>query len=207
MGIHGRHMVYELNGISCLPLQRVHKPQMMIVRGRQFGEDTRQFYVIESAIASLTARAAAELRREHQLARRAVVVLRTNRHKPGYQQVSESVRLYTPTADTGRLCSQLVQMLQRSFQVGLEYHRADVILYDLVPETGLQTDLFGSVDIAGGTLSHTRMQALDSINRRYGKSTIRFAAEDLSAAWQPRKKLSSPRYTSAWAELPEAKLV
>jgi DNA polymerase V len=121
--------------------------------------------------------------------------------------VAESVRLYTPTADTGRLCSQLVQMLQRSFKVGLEYHRADVVLYDLVPETGLQTDLFGSVDIAGSMLSHGRMQALDSINRRYGKSTIRFAAEDLSRAWQPRKKLSSPRYTSAWAELPEAKLV
>lgn len=207
MGIHGRHMVYELNGTNCLPLQRRSKPQQMIMRGRQFGEDTREFYVVEAAIASLTARAAAELRREHQLATRAVVVLRTNRHKPGYQQVSQSVRLYTPTADTGVLCGQLVRMLQSTFKSNLDYHRADVLLYDLVPETGLQTDLFGTVNIPAGTRSHSRMQALDSINRRHGKNTVRFAAEDLSRAWQPRKKLSSPRYTSAWEELPEAKLV
>jgi DNA polymerase V len=207
MGIHGRHMVYELNGTSCLPLQRITKPQQMIMRGRMFGEDTREFYVVESAVANLTARAAAALRREHQLARRAVVILRTNRHKPGYQQVSESVRFYTPTADTGLLCSQLIAMLRRTFNPALEYHKADVLLYDFIPEDSLQTDLFGSVNLATDDRSRGRMQALDAINRRHGSRTIHFAAEDLSRAWQPRKKLCSPRYTSAWSDLPIAKLV
>ncbi len=63
MGIHGRHMVYELNGTACLPFMREAKPQQMIMRGRQFGEDTREFYVIESAVASLPPAAAAALRR------------------------------------------------------------------------------------------------------------------------------------------------
>jgi len=205
MGIHGRQMVTELNGTACLPLQYAHKPQQMIMRGRQFGEDTREFYVIESAIASLAARAAAALRRERQLARRATISLRTNRHKPGYQQVSESVRFYTPTADTGVITSQLVRMLAAANHSGLEYHRADVLLHDLVPETSLQTDILGTVDVPAHTRSQGRMQVFDAINLRHGKGTVKFAAETLSQSWQPRRRLSSPRYTSAWDDLPEVR--
>ncbi len=207
MGIHGRQMVYELNGTNCMPLQYDHKPQQMVMRGRQFGEDTREFYVIEAAIASLTARAAAQLRREKLLARQAVVILQTNRLKPGYQRLTETVRLYTPTADTGTLCSQLVRMLQAVYNPYLDYHKADVLLYDFVPETGLQTDLLGAVNVPASERSSSRMAALDALNRKHGKGTVRYAAETLSQAWQPRKKLSSPRYTSAWAEIPEAWVV
>lgn len=204
IGIHGRQMQTELNGTSCLPLSREHKPQQMIMRGRQFGEDTRDFSVIESAIASLSARAAAALRREHQLARRADLVLRTNYHRPGYQQIRETVRFYTPTADTGTITSQLVRLLASNYH-SLDYHRADVLLYDLIPETGLQTDLLGTVSLQDNQKSHSKMKALDAINLRHGKGTVKFAAENLSQAWQPRKNLMSPRYTSAWDELPQVR--
>lgn len=206
MGIHGRHLVYELNGVSCLPLQRIHKPQQMISRGRQFGEDTREPQVIESAVASLTARAAAALRREHQLARQAAVILRTNRHKPGYRQVSSSVRFYTPTADTGIITSQLVRLLLATYNPGLTYHKADVVLYDFVAADNLQTDLLGMVDLQADARSARKMQALDTLNHRHGKGTLKFAAEALNQSWQPRRRLSSPRYTSSWSELPEATL-
>ncbi|HSX07187.1 MAG TPA: Y-family DNA polymerase [Candidatus Saccharimonadia bacterium] len=205
IGIRGRQMQTELNGISCLPLAHEHKPQQMVMRGRQFGEDTRDFYVIESAIASLSARAAAALRREHQLARRAELVLRTNYHRPGYQQVRETVRFYTPTADTGTITSQLVRLLASNYH-SLDYHRADVLLYDLLPETGLQTDLLGTVNLYDNQKSHNKMKAIDTINLRHGKGTVKFAAENLSQIWQPRRRLMSPRYTSAWNELPEVHL-
>lgn len=207
MGIHGRQMVYELNGMSCLPLQRTHKPQVMIMRGRQFGEDTREPQVIEAAIASLAGRAAIALRREHLLTRQAAVVLRTNRHKPGYRQVSENVRFYTPTNDTGIITSQLTRLLAATQQPTPEYHRADVVLYDFMPEDSLQTDLLGLIDLKADQRSQARMRTLDSINQRHGKGTVKFAAEDLSRAWQPRRRLNGPRYTSAWDELPEAKIV
>lgn len=207
MGIHGRQMQAELNGTICLPLQREHKPQQMLMRGRQFGEDTAELHVIESAVASLGARAAGALRREGQLARRAVVTLSTNRHRPGYQRVSKHVVFYTPTADTGVITSQLVRMLGHHFNSRLAYHRADVLLYDLVSASELQTDLFGAVNLAADHRSNLRMQALDAINHKHGKGTLKYAAENLSQSWQPRKRLSSPRYTSDWSELPEVKLL
>jgi hypothetical protein len=131
------------------------------------------------------------------------LILRTNRHKPGYQQFFEPVRFYTPTSDTSVITSQLVQVLQASFRSGLEYHKADILLYDLVAEDQLQIDLLGTVDLQLDERSRRKMRALDSINLQHGKGTIKFAAENLSQAWQPRKRLSSPRYTSSWQELPE----
>jgi DNA polymerase V len=51
------------------------------------------------------------------------------------------------------------------------------------------------------------MAVLDHINRKHGKGTLKMAAEALSRAWEPRKGLSSPRYTSDWSALPEVKLL
>ncbi len=206
MGVRGRQLQAELNGTACFPLMQAHKPQAMIMRGRQFGEDTREFHVIESAVASLAARAAAALRRDGQLARRATISVRTNRHKPGYQSYQESVQFLTPTADTGVITRSLIDTLEASFRVGLDYHRADVLLDNFVASSGLQTDLLGTVDLSVDDKSQRKMRALDAINLRHGKGALKFAAEDLSRNWQPRRRLSSPRYTSDWGELPEVHL-
>lgn len=202
MGIHGRHMVYELGGTRCLPLQPATKPQRMISRGRQFGADTHEESVVEAAVTALAARAARILRRDGQLATRASVFLQTNYHKPGYARVFHSVRFYTPTADTGTICSQLIRTLHREFRGGLRYHKADVTLYDLVPACSLQTDVFGLVNLAAHARSQSRMQAVDAITAKYGARSLRPAAELLSDAWHPRHNLLSPRYTSNWGELP-----
>jgi DNA polymerase V len=202
MGIHGRQMVAELNGTSCLPLQYRHRPQQMVMRGRQFGEDTSELGVIEAAIASLTARAAYHIRGDHQLARQATVILRTNRNKPGYRQVATTVRLTTPTADTGLLCRQLIQTMQTNFNTHLSYHKADIVLHDLIANTALQPDLFGTVSPEQANASQRRMQAFDAINQRFGLGRIRYAAEDLSQSWRPQRRLVSPRYTTSWDDLP-----
>ncbi len=208
MGVHGRQMVAELNGICCKPLERYSKPQQMITRGRQFGEDTSKFYVLEAAVASLAARATAHLRREHQLAHQAVVTIRTNRHQPGYVQRQQTVKFALPTADTGTICAALVAALKATFHHHERYHKADVTLHDLIPDTArqltLQTPDAAGADSTAADRSQARMQAIDHINARFGTSTLHYAAEDLSQAWQPRSGHRSPRYTSAWPDLPIA---
>jgi DNA polymerase V len=218
MGVHGRQLVAELNGISCHPLERLQKPQVTIMRGRQFGMDTGEFHVLESAIASLTARATATLRRADQLARGAAIIIRTNRHKPGYRTLSKSVVFMTPTADTGSICAALIRAAEEIFNPHEQYHKADIMLFDLMPNTALQLDLrspagetqldlFGKVNVAAHDREQARMAAVDHLNDRYGKGHLIYAAERLSSAWRPRHNLGSPRYTSAWDDLPEARVV
>ena len=68
----------------------------------------------------------------------------------------------------------------------------------------LQSDLFGEFNLESSAVTQARLQVVDNLNKRYGKGTLHFAAEDLSRAWEPKHDLRSPRYTSDWQELPIA---
>jgi DNA polymerase V len=202
MGIHGRQLIAELNGTSCWPLEQVGKVRKSIMSTRTFGEDTGEFNVIEAAIASFAANAAFKLRRSGQLTTKAALFITTDKHKPGYRRLGQEIRFEVPTADTGLLASALAHGLKEIFQPQMGYHRAGVLLYDFVPAAYVQTDFFGSFSHSKHDESTQRMDVIDAINQRFGKRTIKFAAEDLAAKWQPKHNLRSPRYVSHWAELP-----
>lgn len=204
MGIHGRQLVAELNGTACHELTREHKVAQSIMRGRTFGEDTNQAHVLESAIASLTTRAAFALRRDGLLARRIGFFTETNRHKPGYRRWAPEIKLHQPTNDTGLIISLLVAKLSEIFSDKQMYHRLGVFLYDLVPEDALQTDILGQVSTGAHDKSTARMQAIDRINQKHGKGKIYYAAENLGKSWEPKHQIRSPRYVSNWNELPQA---
>jgi DNA polymerase V len=206
MGVHGRQMVCELNGLRCLPLEREHKQRQSVMHGRMFGEDTTDFGVIEAAVTSLTARATFRLRRDGLLARRACVTLSSNRNKPGYKRHDLWFTFTTPTADTGLIASQVIAELDKTHNRSEQCHRANVLLFDLVPEDQLQADLLGYVNLEQDKRSQSRLAAVDHITDRFGKGRIGYAAEKLSAKWQPKKQLRSPRYTTDWNELPVATL-
>lgn len=207
MGIQGRRTVAELNGVSCIPLNSTHKPQQVVSRGRQFGHDTSDFDVVSAAIARMTNHACLALRREGLLATRATVWLMTNRKKPGFTAVHTDVQLYTPTADTGYISHQLITMLNRDFDAHHAWHKAEVTLWNLVPSQSLQTDVFGLVNTSAYTHSATLMTTFDAVNRKHGKGTLRYATEDLSHAWYPRRNAQSPAYTSSWSDLPKLLLI
>lgn len=207
MGITGRQMVAELQGISCFPLTREHAPAKSIMRGRTFGEDTTEAHVLEAAIASMTTRAAFQLRQQKLLTRRIGIYTTTNRHKPGYRNWKCEIRLSMPTNDTGKIISLLVEKLGEIYSNKQQYHQLIVFMNDLIPEDAIQIDLLGEVTPAGHDRTQARMKAVDNINTRFGRGKIYFAAQDLSNSWQPRRRISSPRYVSNWDELPRARIV
>lgn len=202
MGILGRRTVAELNGLSCIPLSSTHKPQQVISRGRQFGHDTSDFATISAAVARMTNHACHALRKEGRLATRATIWLMTNRKKPNPTTAHHDIRLSTPIADTGNISHQLLTVLQQEFDAHHEWHKAEVTLWGLVPATELQMDVFNTIQHRLYAHSSTLMTTLDSINHIYGKGTLRYAAEDLSSAWYPRRAMQSPGYTSSWDDLP-----
>lgn len=207
MGIHGRQLVAELNGHVCHPLERFGRIRQTVMKGRMFGQDTTDFSVVEAAIASLSARAAFAIRHEDLRAQGVRLSLSTNHHKPGYERHQASTHLRTPTADTGTLAATLVRLASELFRPGQAYHRANVMLYDLTSASRLQSDLFGEVDTHAADKAQARLQAVDALNAYYGRGTVRYAAEDLSDAWQPRHGSRSPRYTTNWHELPIARIL
>lgn len=207
MGVRGRQTISELNGISCFDLAPEQTAAKSIMRSRTFGEDVSHDYALESAIATLGARAAFRLRADKLLARRIGLFTETNRHKPGYRRWVREIRLTTPTNDTGLIISLLARELSSIYSNKQSYHRLGIFLHDFAPETALQIDLLGAVDHQGHDRAKARMTALDSINAKWGRGKIYYAAEDLNKSWEPRRKIRSPHYVSRWEELPEAHIL
>lgn len=205
MGILGRQLVAELNGVSCHPLELEGRPHKSISRTRTFGEDTSDAYVVEAALSSFVAQATYRLRESRQTARRVSLFLTTNKHKPGYRRWTSEAIFSVPTADAGIIAAQVNTLFTSLYNPSASYHRAGVLLYDFEPADRLQTDIFGVVDMVSSDKSVARMQAFDTINGRYGKRAIRLAAEELGSAWKPKYQLRSPRYATRWDELPRVR--
>ncbi len=205
MGILGRQLVAELNGVSCHALEVEGKVRKSIARTRTFGHDTGNAHAVEAALATFTSQASHRLRESQQLTRRAGIFVTTNKHKPGYRRWSKEVVFDVPTADTGLIAQTMNDLFSQLYNPAVKYHRAGVLLYDFVPAAVLQTDLFGCVDVPAHGKASRRMQALDHINDRFGRRTIRLAAEGLGEAWRPIYNLRSPLYTTNWQELPKVK--
>lgn len=205
MGIRGRQVVAELNGTSCFPLEREHRPRQSIMRTRTFGQDTNSLHELESAIATFVIRATYRLRQDDLLADRAGLFLTTNRKKPNYQMREQEVQLQQPTADPGSIIMQLVTVLTELHRPHVHYHRAGVWLGGFSPTSAFQPDLFGQRDSELHARSVQRLSAVDSLNQRLGKGTITYAATQLGSSWNPTKLKASPAYTTAWTDLPIAR--
>jgi DNA polymerase V len=206
MGIHGRQLIAELKGLSCLPLQKVGKPAKSIANTRTFGEDTNQLNVLEAAVASFAAKTSQRLRASGQLTTKAGIFIATNKHKPGYHMKVEEIRFTAPTADTGQITTAVTEKLQEMFNAHDSYHRAGVWLYDFIPESAFQIDLLGNARPDVHDQSTERMDAIDQLNKRYGKHTVYYAAEDLGNSWQPKRGKQMPRFTTRWEELAPVKV-
>jgi DNA polymerase V len=86
------------------------------------------------------------------------------------------------------------------YRPGFGYHKAGITLMDIVPATNQQFSLFesgGAVDARSQKL----MGVVDGINGKYGRGTMRLAAEGVEKVWQMRRGNLSPSYTTSWEGL------
>jgi DNA polymerase V len=200
MGIVGVRIVYELRGLSCLPLDAIAPLQKNMICSRSFGQPVTTLAQMHEAIAYHAARAAAKLR--HRKLRTSVlgVFLTTNRFKPNDSQYSNSISVSLPTAtNSSQVLIRYAKLCMTSiFREGFSYKKCGVSLNDLSSVDAVQLDLLSpAIDPPDEKL----MEVIDALNRRYGAGTIRFASEGIRQDWKMRTDMRSPRFTTNWDEL------
>jgi len=89
-------------------------------------------------------------------------------------------------------------MLRPLWVPGLRYFKAGVVLNDLVPERQQPRMLFATRD---PIKSAKTMQALDAVNARYGRGTLRPLATGIARPWATRHDRLSQRYTTRAEEM------
>lgn len=197
--------VRELRGDSCLELEEVVPAKQQIMSSRSFGQYVYALDELREAVASYIAKAAEKLRAQDCLAGAVQVHIRTNPFKPREPQYQRSVMapLPEPTADTRALVGFAVKLLESIFRPGYAYQKAGVMLAELQPFEQRQGTLFG----VGPELERSAalMSAMDQINARWGRGTVRVSAEGGERAWQMRRGHLSPAYTTSWEDLPPVK--
>ena len=195
--------VRELRGVSCIELQEVTPDKQQIISSRSFGQLIHDRVDLEEAVASYMAKAAEKLRAQDSLAGAVHVYIRTNIFKPETPQYQRAVTVPLPdaTADTRVLTAWALRVLRRIYRAGYGYHKAGVMLADIVPRLSQQYSLFN----AGAPRAEALMRVVDGINQRYGRGSLRLAAEGIEQDWRMRRGNLSPGYTTDWRGLPKVK--
>ena len=206
MTVVGARTQRELQGVSCLGLEEVRPAKKMIFSSRSFGRPVTDLKDLSEAVADYVVKAVEKLHEQDSSAGLLQVYIATNPFKEGLQYSNScTIKLHPPTASTPRLIQCAEQGLAKIFKPGFRYKRAAVGLMELCPSTQVQPDLF----IAGEDTDRQRsfLQAVDKVNAKWGRNTLRYVAQGISRPWTMRREKLSPLYTTRWKDLPLVKAV
>ena len=203
--------VRELQGTQCIGLDDAPVPKKEIACTRSFGHAVTELSDLTQAVTEFASRAAEKARKQHSLAGDVMVFIRTSpfRKDPQYSR-SIVVPLRRPTADTGAIVQATALGLQAIYCRGFKYAKAGVMLLDLQPDCVVQGELdLEDGDSHGDLADKVRlMSALDTINKRYGRGTMKMASAGLDGerrVWSMRQERRTPAYTTNWADIPIAR--
>ncbi len=199
----GLQTVLELDRQPCFVLETTPAPAKSIVCSRSFGRRIRDKQALGEALARHIQRAAERLRAKGLLAHTVRVALETNRFQPGPQYAARRCQtLFHPTDATPALHKAAQGLLDVLYRSGFAYQKIGVTLLELVPHNHRQASLFPPAAAETGR-QRDLMRTVDHLNTVYGRDTVTWAASGLGPQqWHMRQNHVSPRYTTAWDELP-----
>lgn len=200
--------VRELQGTPCIGLDDAPAPKKEIACTRSFGHAVTELSDLTQAVTEFASRASEKARKQQSLASEVMVFIRTSpfRKDPQYSR-SIVVPLRRPTSDTGAIVQATVLGLRAIYCQGFKYAKAGVMLLDLQPDSIIQGELdLGGDDSLEDIADKARlMSALDAINKRYGRGTMKMASAGLEGdrrVWSMRQERRTPAYTTNWADIP-----
>lgn len=193
--------IRELNGTVCIELEEVSPPKQQILSSRSFGNPVTDINGLSESISLYVSRAAEKLRRQKSYAGAIYVYIRTSPFREKDPQYSNgmTIKLPSPTDDTTKLVSIALWGLKQIYQQGYNYAKAGIMLSELVPASAIQTDLFSVIQ--PDSKSERLMVAMDLINRKMGKESLKVASEGFKRPWKMKQENKSPCYTTNWNDL------
>jgi len=201
--------VRELQGTDCMGLEQAPPAKQEIACTRSFGHAVLDLSELQEAVTEFASRAAQKLRRQNGHAGQVMTFIRTSPFRTQDLQYSRStvVPLRRPTHDSRDICQAALMGLKGIFRPGYRYAKAGVMLLNLSSADVLQQELALDDDVTdpGG---NRLMQALDAVNHRFGRNTLRIASAGLAGdqrQWSMKQERLTPGYTTDWDDLAVAR--
>lgn len=191
--------VLELRGIPCIPMEEERVIKDQLIFSRSFSDPVTDRVGMEQVMGIYAQQASARLHKHQKQAKILSAWAMTsyyNQHQD--HQPTITVKLPGPSADPVVLTKAAKQLLPQIL-VGVKYARAGVAVMDLQP-TAMQETFEPFV------AAHEAKQIgplIAQIRSEHGVKAIGLGAAGLAQgpAWQMRREMMSPRYTTHWKEL------
>ncbi len=191
--------VSELQGKPIQGIETFIPPKKQIMVSRSFGRAVTDLKELKEAISFHLTRAMEKLRNQNSVAKNLTIFIQTNRFQAGFTGYyhPKNIELALPSHNTQEFLKLALVALEQLYCTGLHYNKAGVILSDISIKGQGQFDLFENNILPASHLG----EAIDVINKKMGRGTVRYAVEGFEKEWQSRSMHCSSRYTTRWNEL------
>jgi len=196
--------VRELSGEPCITLEDAPPAKQQIVCSRSFGQRVDTYDEMKQAICRYAQRAGEKLREERQYCKHVSVFIKTSPFSPSepYYANATGEKLIMATHDTRDIIAAAVRSLDKIWRSGHRYAKAGIMLNDFSNSSAMQLGLFD--DVKPHANAEQLMQVLDKINGS-ALGHVWFAGQGISPAWQMKRDMLSPAWTTKWTDIPKAK--
>jgi DNA polymerase V len=200
MTVQGWRLHQELWGKPCNVIKDVADRSKGIESSQSFNTYQTELEAIEEAISMHAGTVAIKLRQQESMALSLTIYLRTNKHNIKHDQHYPSITVKVPFAanSTHQLTRVAVQAMRAIYQPGYNYLKCGVRATGIVPAGEVQYNLFAGYE-------HSREQKLaeliDGLNDRYGRGTVRLAADSFERKWAMKQEFLSKQYTTDWRDI------
>lgn len=200
--VTGARVALELRGIRCLPFEQFSVKKHSITCSRSFGQTITNYIQIKEAVLYFLTRACEKMRKNNLAAHAVTVFIGTDRFRPTPEPYSNSATYSStyPTDGNQKIQEWTLQTLEKIYKKGFEYRKAGIILSGLVPKENLTKRMF---DDEKFQQQHKLMKAIDEINQKFGKDTVRFGSVKTEGRWKMKQTRRSQSYTTNWNEILE----
>jgi DNA polymerase V len=191
----GRRTQMELLGSSCIPLETAPPAKKGISTTRCFGKDVFDFEEIREALTSYITRACEKLRNDKLHAGKFTLILHTNVFRKDVTQYSSSIqhKLSHHTSSTNEILTQAIPALRSIFKEGICYYKTGIIFTNLKPEKEFQLNF---LDQHNREKMSALMKSIDTLNKDYGRSSVKYGAEGTEKKWRLKINHLSRHYTT-----------
>lgn len=199
MGVVGLRTVRELRGYVCHALEDQPQPKQTTCCSRSFGATITHQSQVHDALMQFAERAAEKVRSADQVAGAMQIFIRTDPFNPNAAQksLSGSLSFALPTSDARTITGAATRILERIWRDGYAWKKAGILLLDLSAKGAAPSSLFDAV----ANLDDGLMTAMDQINAKFGRGSIKLGLAGKDQDWRMRQDNLSPSFTTRWADL------
>ena len=113
------------------------------------------------------------------------------------KSLSGSANFPQPTSDARAITGTATRILERIWRAGYAWKKAGILLLDLSAKGSAPPSLFDAIASPDDGL----MTAMDQINAKYGRGSVKLGLAGKDRDWSMRRENLSPSFTTKWADL------